>query len=96
MARLGWSNFHAASVHLRNNQYTMSKLAEKRIALAKRVLETTDPGKLEALEEVLAGAVEFSPKQIAEFEAQLARIERGQELTTDWSLVRARLLDNKR
>lgn len=73
----------------------MSKLAEKRIALAKKVLETTDVGKLEALEEVLSGAVEFSAKQITEFETQLARIERGEEVTTDWSVIKARLVGNK-
>jgi hypothetical protein len=73
----------------------MSKLAEKRIALAKKVLETTDVGKLEALEEVLSGAVEFSAKQIADFETQLARIERGEEVTTDWSVIKARLVGNK-
>ncbi len=73
----------------------MSKLAEKRIALAKQVLETTDAGKLEALEEVLRGSVDFSPEQIAEFEAQLARIERGEEPTSSWSDVKKRLLKKK-
>ena len=33
----------------------MSKLAAKRIEIAKQVLFTTDPGKLEAMENVLRG-----------------------------------------
>jgi hypothetical protein len=70
----------------------MSKLAAKRIELAKQVLDTTDPGKLEALEDVLRGSVEFTPEQIAEFEEQLARIERGEEPTSSWSDVKKRIL----
>lgn len=69
----------------------MSKLAEKRIALAKQVLETVDAGKLAALEEVLRGAVSFTPAQIAEFEAQLARIEAGTERTSSWAEVKKRV-----
>jgi hypothetical protein len=69
----------------------MSKLAAKRIELAKQVLDTTDPGKLEALEDVLRGSVEFTPEQIAEFEEQLARIERREEPTSSWSYVKQRI-----
>ena len=74
----------------------MSKLAEKRIALAKQVLETTDAGKLEALEEVLRGAVDFSAAQIAGFEAQLERIERGEERTSSWAEVKKRVAKGRR
>lgn len=69
----------------------MSKLAAKRIELAKQVLDTTDPGKLEAMEDVLRGYVDFTPAQIAEFEAQLARIERGEEPASNWADVKKRL-----
>ena len=74
----------------------MSKLAEKRIALAKQVLETTDAGKLEALEEVLRGAVDCSAAQIAGFEAQLERIERGEEHTSSWAEVKKRVAKGRR
>lgn len=69
----------------------MSKLAEKRIALAKQVLETTDAGRLEALEDVLRGAVDFSAAQIAGFKEQLGRIERGEERTSSWTEVKKRV-----
>ncbi len=69
----------------------MTKLSDKRIAIAKQVLETTDLAKLEAVEEVLRGRMEFSPAEIAEFEAQLERIDRGGEETVAWSDVKKRL-----
>jgi hypothetical protein len=70
----------------------MSKLAEKRIALAKQVLETVDAGKLEAVEEVLRGSVSFTAAQVADLEAQLVRIEAGTEHTSSWAEVKKRVL----
>lgn len=74
----------------------MTKLADKRIAIAKQVLETTDLAKLEAVEEVLRGRIEFSPAEIAEFETQLELIDRGEELTVSWAEVKKKLMANRR
>lgn len=74
----------------------MSKLADKRITIAKQVLETTDLGKLEAIEDVLRGTVALSAAEITELEVQLARIDRGEEATSTWAEVKARLLKGRR
>lgn len=73
----------------------MSKLAEKRINIAKQVIETTDLGKLEAIEDVLRGTVDFSDAEILELEEQLARIDRGEEATSKWAEVKERLLKGR-
>ncbi len=83
---------HGFLFNFEHRPITMSKLAEKRIALAKQVLETVDAGKWEALEEVLRGAVSFTPAQVAEFEEQLARIEAGTERTSHWPEVKKRVM----
>ena len=71
----------------------MSKQAEKRIALAKEILNTTDPMRLEAVEIALAGngAPVFTEAQVVEFERFLERYERGEEKATSWSSVKRRL-----
>lgn len=74
----------------------MTKLAEKRIAIAKQVLETTDLAKLEAVEDVLRGQMEFSDAEITEFEMQLERIDSGAEGSASWAEVKKRLTGAKR
>ena len=55
-----------------------------------------DLAKLEAVEEVLLGRIEFSPAEIAEFEMQLERIDRGEEKTSSWSEVKKRITKDRR
>lgn len=64
----------------------MGKLTDKRIELARRVLDTVDARKLALVEEALDGSAEqaFTPAQIKEFKAIRDRIRSGSVPT--WSL----------
>ncbi|MBK7384033.1 MAG: hypothetical protein IPI81_12015 [Flavobacteriales bacterium] len=72
----------------------MSKQAEKRIALAKRVLETTDKTKLEAVEIALLGPapVKFTKKELDEMELLADRMEQGHDPSHSWAEVKRQVL----
>lgn len=57
----------------------MGKLTDKRIELARRVLDTVDARKLAMVEEALDGGTEqaFTPAQLREFKAIRDRIRSG-------------------
>jgi hypothetical protein len=74
----------------------MSKLAVKRIELARRVLETTDKRTLDAVEDALHGTLHFSKSEVVEFEAILERLEKGEEKARTWEAVKKDLLPRKR
>lgn len=74
----------------------MSKLASKRIELAKQVLVTTDKHTLEAVEDALRGTLRFSKAEVAGFEAILERIEKGEEPTRSWAEVKKDLAKRTR
>lgn len=71
----------------------MGKQQDKRIELAKRILDTTDEAKLD-----LVAAALNDPKpyvlpeaEIKAFEDYLERYERGEEKPKEWSSVKRRL-----
>jgi len=72
----------------------MGKLQDKRIELAKRLLDTTDARTLDLIEHVLtAGQVQrFSEEEIAEFEAIAEGMRKGTIKSMPWEEVRAGLL----
>lgn len=72
----------------------MGKLQDKRIELAKLVLDTTDAKTLDLIDHVLmAGQVQdFSEKEIAEFEAISEGMRKGTIKSIPWEEVRASLL----
>lgn len=57
----------------------MGKITDKRIELARRVLDTVDARKLAMVEEALDGGAEqtFTPAQLREFKAIRDRIRNG-------------------
>jgi hypothetical protein len=74
----------------------MSKLASKRIELAKQVLETTDKHTLDAVEDALRGTLRFSKAEVVGFESILERIEKGEEPTRSWAEVKKGLAKRAR
>lgn len=72
----------------------MGKLQDKRIELAKRVLDTTDAKTLDLIDHVLtAGKVqEFTKEEIAEFEAIADGMRKGTIKSVPWEEVRLGLL----
>lgn len=76
----------------------MGKLQDKRIELAKLVLDTTDKTRLEAVEIALLGVppAEISEADLKDLERQVARIDRGEEKLHSWSEVKKRLAKSSR
>jgi len=72
----------------------MSKTADKRIELARRVLDTTDTKTLTILEHVLsAGELQqFSEPEIDEFKAISEGMRNGTIKSIPWSEVKAKAL----
>lgn len=72
----------------------MGKLQDKRIELAKRVLDTTDAKTLDIIDHVLmAGHIQhFTETEIAEFEAISDAMQKGTIKGIPWKEVRAGLL----
>lgn len=70
----------------------MGKLQDKRIELAKKILDTTDPDKLAVVEDALNGTgyYQFSEAQIKEFEVLLKDQRSGQAPTYSWAEVKKR------
>ena len=70
----------------------MGKLTEKRIELAKRILDTTDARRLAMVEDALNGGGEhaFTPTQIKEFKAIRDRIRNGAVPTYSFQQVKTR------
>lgn len=68
----------------------MGKLQDKRIELAKLVLETTDKTRLDAVEIALLGAppASFTAEEIRAMEEAADRAERGDDPTFSWSEVK--------
>lgn len=76
----------------------MGKQADKRIDLARRVLETTDKTVLDAIEIALLGRApaRFTRKELAEMEAIADRVERGDEKGRSWPAVKREALRRAR
>ncbi len=76
----------------------MGKLQDKRIELAKRVLDTTDKTRLDAVEIALLGVppTELSEADIKDLERQVARIDQGEEKLHSWSDVKKRMAKSSR
>lgn len=92
--RIGAGQFGAGTTHLRNSKaHPMGKQEDKRIALAKRVLDTTDATTLSALESVLDhGPIMHMPEsRIKELEALRDRADRGEVELSSWPDVKRRI-----
>ncbi|MEZ4789634.1 MAG: hypothetical protein R2811_06405 [Flavobacteriales bacterium] len=76
----------------------MGKLQDKRIELAKLILETTDKTRLEAVEIALLGTppVSFTAQEIRAMEELADRAERGEDPTFSWSEVKRSALRRTR
>ncbi|MBS1583579.1 MAG: hypothetical protein JST66_15365 [Bacteroidetes bacterium] len=70
----------------------MGKLQDKRIELAKKVLDTTDPATLAIVEDALSHErhYQFSPEQVKELDAILDRMRNGRSATYTWADVKKR------
>lgn len=68
----------------------MGKQQDKRIELAKRVLDTTDKATLDAVEIALIGPapIKFTKKEIEEMEEQVDRIKNGDDRSFTWAEVK--------
>lgn len=71
----------------------MSKLNDQRVAITKRVMETKDPRKLEAIAHYLEGAAHlaFTNEEIAELEAIRREHLAGKGRSTSWPELKRRL-----
>lgn len=71
----------------------MSKLNDQRVALTKRIMETTDPRKLDAIQRYLdeRGQLEFTEEEIAEFEGIRKKHLAGIGRSTPWSDLKRQL-----
>jgi len=72
----------------------MGKQPDRRIDLAKRVLDTTDPKTLDIIDHIsMAGQVQrFTEAEIEEFEAIADGMRKGTIKSIPWEEVRAGLL----
>ncbi|HEX2616118.1 MAG TPA: hypothetical protein VHL57_01185 [Flavobacteriales bacterium] len=70
----------------------MGKLQDKRIELAKKILDTTDPATLAIVEDALSGKghYQFSPEQVKEFEAIRERMRSSKSPSYSWAEVKKR------
>ena len=68
----------------------MGKQQDKRIELAKRILDTTDKATLDAVEIALFGPapIKFTKKEIEEMEEQVDRIRNGDDRSYTWAEVK--------
>ncbi|MEZ4790428.1 MAG: hypothetical protein R2811_10455 [Flavobacteriales bacterium] len=71
----------------------MGKLAEKKVALAARILNTDDERVLRSIDEVLdrAGAFSLSTADLAELDAIRERHLTGQGNSSSWADVKKRI-----
>lgn len=76
----------------------MGKLQDKRIELARMVLDTTDKDRLMAVEIALLGMppLEFSAKELEAMEAEADRAEKGEDRTYTWAEVKRSALRKRR
>ncbi|MEZ4739194.1 MAG: hypothetical protein R2818_07500 [Flavobacteriales bacterium] len=72
----------------------MGKLQDKRIELAKRVLDTTDAKTLDIIDQVLMAGQEqrFTKAEIEEFEAIIEGMKKGTIKSLPWEEVRSGML----
>ena len=68
----------------------MGKQQDKRIELAKQILDTTDKATLDAVEIALVGLapIKFTKKEISEMEKQVDRVLKGEERSYTWAEVK--------
>lgn len=70
----------------------MGKLAERKVALAKRILETQDEALLDSLDALVSGGTfHLSRTELDELDAIMARHRSGDGRSSPWPVVRKRM-----